>query len=63
MAEGDYKKGDRVIVNERAKLEQGRKGTVGYVSGGQHWVHFDGDDARHQVGFFSWWLDALPSGS
>jgi len=63
MATGDYNVGDRVVVNDRANAQQGKKGTVRYVSGGQHWIKFDDDASQGQVGFFSWWLDALPAGS
>ena len=63
MAVGDYKKGDRVVVNSRANAQQGKQGTVRYVSAGQHWIMFDGDEVQGQIGFFSWWLDPLPAGS
>lgn len=63
MADAEHKVGDRVVVNDRSKTNQGRKGTVRYASGGQYWLRFDEEGGTGQQGFFGWWLDPLPAGS
>ena len=63
MPQGEHKVGDRVVVNDRSKTNQGRKAIVRYASGGQYWVKFDGEDATGQQGYFGWWLDPLPAES
>ena len=63
MADIEYKIGDRVVVNDRSKENQGRKGTVRYASGGQYWLKFDDEGATGQHGYFGWWLDPVAEGS
>ncbi len=37
----EFKKGDRVIGNNKSPTYSGRFGTVEYVNGEEYWVKFD----------------------
>lgn len=58
MISQEFRKGDRVDINNRAPTHRGRKGTVTYASGNQCWIKFD-DSEDIVSSFYSWWLNPL----
>lgn len=54
----EFKKGDRVVGNDKNPTFNGRIGTVSYVSGTDHWVKFDGSEAV-EGGIHAWYLEPL----
>ncbi len=57
----DFKKGDRVVGNDRNSNLKGRRATIEYVSGGMCWVKFDDTDAV-AGGLYPWLFDPQPAG-
>ena len=62
MDQKEFKKGDRVTVNNHRVEFQGRQGTVKYTSGGLVWVLLDGD-TEMTPGFQPWSLDRAAAGA
>jgi len=53
-----FRKGDRVIGNDKNPTFNGRTGTVSYVSGGDYWVKFDDSD-RVEGGIHGWYFEPM----
>ncbi len=56
MTAMQFKKGDRVIGNEKNPTYNGRFGIVAYVNGEQYWVRFD-DTGKSEGGLHGFWLE------
>jgi hypothetical protein len=57
----EFKKGDRVVGNDKNPTFNGRIGTVSYVSGTDYWVKFD-DNETAEGGIHGWYLEPLAAG-
>ena len=58
MVQKELKIGDRVVVNSRSTTQEGSKGTVKYISGGQVYLVLD-DVGQVPTGFAPWLLDPI----
>ncbi len=58
MAEQEFKKGDRVKINDRSTTHAGDTGTVTMTTGGQYWVKLDKTDELLPA-LQPWWLEPV----
>ena len=58
MAEQQFKKGDRVKINDRSKSNVGDTGTVTLITGGQYWVKLD-NTSELLPALQPWWLEPV----
>ncbi len=58
MAQQEFKKGDKVKINDRSTTHVGDTGTVTMWSGGQYWVKLDNTD-NILPALQPWWLELV----
>ncbi len=58
MAEQEFKKGDRVKINQRSTTHVGDTGTVTLMTGGQYWVRLDNSNELLPA-LQPWWLEPI----
>ena len=58
MAEQEFKKGDKVKINDRSITHVGDTGTVTMWSGGQYWVKLDSTN-NILPALQPWWLEPV----